>query len=787
MALIKDRYELQIDTKGALSGISGIKDALSGLANFRAAGITVVATAVAAVGSAMVQASREMAQLEQRLALVTSGSGDLARTMITLRQSAIDSRASFADFVELFSTLNITTSQLGFSQQEIIKITENLSKALAVAGADAATTSSVIRQFGQAMGSGVVRGDEFNSLVEGLGPALAIMAQESGKSVAELRRMAEEGKLTATVMADMLLESNALNEAFSKMAPTAAQVEQQTTQAFSRLAAATAEWADELLNVSDIYKAIVGGAGDAANEIARVIEEANLANALEAEDIDFTTLDAVLAKYNDISDVLEEVRRRGREAVEDFEDVTIFDSLFGDDENLAFRIAELEEIERILEGMLQREYVARVDAKAVEEALEPYQALIERIDEYTAANEKTLGPLERAREAQRQAAEDIRTLEGLIGTYEGGLFDVNGALEEARLRHEELTEEVLRLGRAAGELTFGEFFQDIINQAQRAVDQTEMYEWALEDLDEAFANGVISPEVYAEAMERVRGVLDRSTESATKAQQALESATRATKDYLTDLNQSTEDAQFELESLNMDPLQRQIAEISRDLNRDLQNQIEDLNRALEDGADPTAIQQQIQQITAATQQAIQNQTDLATRSYEQQRSFSYGWAQAFKEYEENATNAAERAGEIFDKVTSGMEDAIVNFAKTGKFEFRTFLADIVEQILRSQVQRLIAQLFGITGLGGGSGGGLFAGFFANGGTIPAGQFGVVGERGPELVTGPATVTPLGGGQSVNYYINAIDARSFQELLARDPKFIHAIAEKGRQSISGNRR
>ena len=48
----------------------------------------------------------------------------------------------------------------------------------------------------------------------------------------------------------------------------------------------------------------------------------------------------------------------------------------------------------------------------------------------------------------------------------------------------------------------------------------------------------------------------------------------------------------------------------------------------------------------------------------------------------------------------------------------------------------------------------FAGYFANGGTIPSGQFGVVGENGPEFVSGPAKVTPMGAGTVVNITVNS---------------------------------
>jgi len=84
-------------------------------------------------------------------------------------------------------------------------------------------------------------------------------------------------------------------------------------------------------------------------------------------------------------------------------------------------------------------------------------------------------------------------------------------------------------------------------------------------------------------------------------------------------------------------------------------------------------------------------------------------------------------------------------------------------------------------------GDFFSGFFANGGNIPAGKFGIVGERGPEFISGPATITPMGGGTQVTYNINAVDAASFQALVARDPAFIHAVAEQGRRTQPMTRR
>ena len=298
--------------------------------------------------------------------------------------------------------------------------------------------------------------------------------------------------------------------------------------------------------------------------------------------------------------------------------------------------------------------------------------------------------------------------------------------------------------------------------------------------------------------------------------------------------------------------------------------------------------------------------DIQRKITEQSRSFSAGWNKAWNEYVDNATNASKSAENIFNKAMQGMEDLIVNFVKTGKFEWKDFVNSMLEELLRSQIQQAFGQilggldgLFGIGGggakgstannpmyvldvAGGGGGGGLinqalgggkqggaggggilgtigsgiksvvggigdffggsqqpgtgfgdepspgifssigsgisdavsgigdffgggggggggsflggigdsigdfFGGFFANGGTLGAGKFGIAGERGPEIISGPAGITPMGGSTNVTYNISAVDAASFQALLARDPSFIYALTEQGRRGYAGGR-
>jgi phage-related minor tail protein len=123
------------------------------------------------------------------------------------------------------------------------------------------------------------------------------------------------------------------------------------------------------------------------------------------------------------------------------------------------------------------------------------------------------------------------------------------------------------------------------------------------------------------------------------------------------------------------------------------------------------------------------------------------------------------------------------------------LATMGEELLRSQIRQLLSSLLGGKSDSGGSvimnTIGKILGMRANGGPVIGGNPYIVGERGPELMipNTSGSIVPnnaLGGG-TVIYNINAVDALSFKQMVARDPSFIHAVATQGGKSIPGTRR
>jgi tape measure domain-containing protein len=122
---------------------------------------------------------------------------------------------------DLYTKIAGSSKELGLTQQQQLQITEAVSQSFQVSGTSAAAASGAVMQFGQALASGVLRGDEFNSVMEAA-PRLA-QALADGLDVPRgaLRKMAEEGELTAErVTAALLSQKDVISSEFSTLPKT---------------------------------------------------------------------------------------------------------------------------------------------------------------------------------------------------------------------------------------------------------------------------------------------------------------------------------------------------------------------------------------------------------------------------------------------------------------------------------------------------------------------------------------------------------------------------------------
>lgn len=141
-----------------------------------------------------------------------------------LADIAIGSNADLGATTDLYAGLTRASRDLGASQAQVLNVTETISKAFAVGGQSAATQAGAITQLNQALQSGALRGDEFNSVAEGAPVLMDLIAKKMNVTRGELKGLAADGKITSKILFDALLEGGAAVEAqFAKMTPTVEQ------------------------------------------------------------------------------------------------------------------------------------------------------------------------------------------------------------------------------------------------------------------------------------------------------------------------------------------------------------------------------------------------------------------------------------------------------------------------------------------------------------------------------------------------------------------------------------
>ena len=232
-------YEIEMNVARLIEGQRQVNDRLNKLdqgfnSTAKSAGnaeksfssLTRVATALSAAisvqqvaeyGNAWVTVSNKLAnsvRANEQLADVTQRVFDISQ----------NTRSSIEATATLYGRLERSTRSAGTSTGDLIKLTATINKGLAVSGATTEEASSTMTQLSQALASGVLRGEEFNSISEN-GSRLAVaLADSLGVTIGQLRAMAAEGKLTTEVVVNGLLkQSDAIAKEFANTALTMGQ------------------------------------------------------------------------------------------------------------------------------------------------------------------------------------------------------------------------------------------------------------------------------------------------------------------------------------------------------------------------------------------------------------------------------------------------------------------------------------------------------------------------------------------------------------------------------------
>lgn len=203
-------------------------------------------------------------EIQNKLRLVESASISSSRGLNNVFDIALKTNQSINATSGVYQRFAQNAETLKISQAQIAGLTETVSKAVAVSGASAGAADAALTQFGQALGSGILRGDEFNSVMEQT-PALAkAIATGLGVTTGELRNMAKEGKLTMDVLVPALERAKeSVDDQFNTRILT-------ISAAFENLNTSTIKWIGELDKSTGASEAFAKAINEIANHLTIV-------------------------------------------------------------------------------------------------------------------------------------------------------------------------------------------------------------------------------------------------------------------------------------------------------------------------------------------------------------------------------------------------------------------------------------------------------------------------------------------------------------------------------------
>ena len=224
-----------LDSSGVAKGAKSAGAALGKVekrSKGMATGLRIAARAAAGLGAALgfrelIRTADTFNKIQNSLRIVTDSTEELAFANERLFEIAQKTRAPFEATATLFSRASIAADELGASQEELLRLTELSGKALAITGGAASESAGALRQLSQSFSSGIVRGEEFNSILEGAFPLAQAAARgfgETGISVGKLRTLVIEGKVSSEEFFQAILKGgDQLDEQFSQTVPTVGQ------------------------------------------------------------------------------------------------------------------------------------------------------------------------------------------------------------------------------------------------------------------------------------------------------------------------------------------------------------------------------------------------------------------------------------------------------------------------------------------------------------------------------------------------------------------------------------
>lgn len=208
------KYNRSVDEgSSAMDGLTG-----------KVMGLVATYASMQTVGTLM-NTSDELVQTRARINMMNDGLQTTPELMNMIYESAQDARGNFVDMASVVARFGNNAKDAFSSSEEIVAFSNLIQKQMTIAGASTAEASNAMLQLSQALGSGVLRGDELNSIFEQAPNLIQSIADYLDVPIGKIREMASEGQLSADIVKNAIFAaSDEINAQFEQIPMTWGQV-----------------------------------------------------------------------------------------------------------------------------------------------------------------------------------------------------------------------------------------------------------------------------------------------------------------------------------------------------------------------------------------------------------------------------------------------------------------------------------------------------------------------------------------------------------------------------------
>ena len=264
----------------------------------------------------LAEAADSYTNLSVRIQIATKEGGNFQQAMAGVHQVALATNSSLQATGDLFTRLNTVGKEMGMTQQQALNLTKTVTQAIQIGGGSAQASEAAVQQFIQAMQGGVLRGEEFNSIMEnGYGLAEAL-AKGLNSTTGELRKMAENGELTSErVIKAVQSQATQIQETYNQFPTTISNALQRIATSWQivigemdQANGSSATVADALVVVADNLGIIKVFLDDVGLGLASLIGD--LQGGIDASTIE-SFKNAISAAYDAVKDLVTQVYEFG--------------------------------------------------------------------------------------------------------------------------------------------------------------------------------------------------------------------------------------------------------------------------------------------------------------------------------------------------------------------------------------------------------------------------------------------------------------------------------------------